>query len=224
VGQVCTKRQLDEPYSTTRGAGSPIRIDELRTTDEDPAASESVRAAARPPRGGGARDARNGGDATRSSSHTPVHEPANPGRKPAIASVGCERGAAPPRASPHFPRMRNGRPAEQADSSTCSRQLMFNRPKPMVAQCEEVVVHWDAPPDTCAQAPGSAPAAARRTWRARLGAPACSAGARPAARPRRSINSSASRVREDRPAAQRIASFQCLMFDPAAQPAAPVER
>jgi hypothetical protein len=240
VTQVCTRRQLDEPplhYAWRRLAE---RVDELRTTDDGPSSLDRferqldhlaaiLRAtldtvAMRP----------------RSSHHLftnlPDPRPGLRGRVDGLVERGCGARLAH---LPHFPRMDDGPTGASKLFEHVLAQLMFNPSyKPIVAQCEEVVVHWAAPADTCARLADRPVAALAELaaldavrgvlrWRAtsaetqQLDHP--SAPLRGAARPGEAGAFDPARARE-LPAPQRIASFQCLMFDPAAQPAPPVER
>src|SRR5262249_54427829 len=53
---------------------------------------------------------------------------------------------------PHFPRMEDGPTGPSKLFEHVLAQLMFSPSyKPIVAECDEVVVHWNAPLDTCAR-------------------------------------------------------------------------
>ncbi|HEY6178726.1 MAG TPA: hypothetical protein VIX73_29950, partial [Kofleriaceae bacterium] len=153
VNQVCTRRQLDEPQLHYAWRRLADRVDELRTTDEGRGSLDRlaqqidhlaaiVRAtlatvAMRP----------------RSSHHLftnlPDPRPTLRERVDGLLERGCGARLAH---LPHFPRMEDGPTGASKLFEHVLAQLMFNpRYKPIVAQCEEVVVHWDAAPDTCAR-------------------------------------------------------------------------
>jgi hypothetical protein len=223
--QVCTQRQLDEPYLHYAWRRLADRADELRTTDAGPGILDRFghqldhltavvhstldTVAMRP----------------RSSHHlfTNLPDP-RPGLRDRVDQL-VERGCGARLAHlSHFPRMEDGPSGPSKLLEHVLAQLMFNPSyKPMVAQCEEVVVHWGAPADACDRlvarpvaeldALGVLDAArgvlAWRATRAETQALAPQIGLARA---------------KDLAPAQRIVSFQCLIFDPAAQPAPPTER
>jgi len=218
ASQVCTRRQLDEPYLHYAWRRLAERVPELVAGDAGPGGLDrfeqqldhlpaivdaTLDTVAMQPR---------------SSHHlfTNLPDP-RPGLRDRADQV-LERSCGARLAHlPHFPRMDDGPTGPSKLLEHVLAQLMFNpRYKPIVAQCEEVIVHWDAPPDTCARLTAG-PLAARDVLDAARGvldlrATRAETGALDPARAR------------ELPPAQRIASFQCLMFDPAAEPAAPVER
>jgi hypothetical protein len=218
ASQVCTRRQLDEPYLHYAWRRLADRASELTTADPGPGGLDRFEqqldhleaivdstldtVAMRP----------------RSSHHlfTNLPDP-RPGLRDRADGL-LERSCGARLAHlPHFPRMADGPAGPSKLLEHVLAQLMFNpRYKPIVAQCEEVIVHWDAPPDTCAQL-AAGPLAAR--------------GALDSARGVLDQRATRAETREldpararELPPAQRIVSFQCLMFDPAAEPAPPVER
>jgi hypothetical protein len=223
--QVCTRRQLDEPYLHFAWRRLADRIDELRTIDEGPGSLDRferqldhLAAMVRATLDTVAMRAR-------SSHHlfTNLPDP-RPGLRDRVDGL-LERGCGARLAHlPHFPRMENGPAGPSKLFEHVLAQLMFNPSyKPIVAQCEEVVVHWSAPPDTCARLADRPVAAldelgALDAVRGVLGARVTGAELQ-----RRDHQLGVARAK-DLPPAQRIVSFQCLMFDPAAVPAAPVER
>ena len=99
-------------------------------------------------------------------------------------------------------------------------QLMFNPLyKPIVAQCEEIVVHWGAPANACKQIEANpqtalddldALASVRSVLAWRDG--------------RAELQDQNAKHALEVAAPSRIVSFQCLMFDDAAEPAPAVER
>jgi hypothetical protein len=214
VQRVCTRRQLDEPYLHYASRRLVDRMDELRTTDAGPGSfdrfgtqvdhlSAVVRTtldtvAMRP----------------RSSHHlfTNLPDP-RPTLREQIGAM-LERGCGARLAHlPHFPRI--DEPSALLEHVLA--QLVFNPSyKPIVAQCEEVVVHWGAPPDACVRLAADPVAA--------LGELGALDAVRDVLRMRATRiemhRLDPARAREV-PPAQQIASFQCLMFDPAAEPAAP---
>jgi hypothetical protein len=223
VSQVCTRRQLDEPplhYAWRRLAD---RADELRTVDAGPGSLDRFEHQLDhlPAIAGATLDTV--AMRARSSHHLftnlPDPRPALGDRVAGLLERGCGARLAH---LPHFPRMADGPTGPSQLLEHVLAQLMFSPSyKPIVAQCEEVVVHWGAAPDTCARLAGrpvgalgalDALDAVRGTldWRARVAELQALDPARARALP----------------AAQRIASFQCLMFDPAAPvpPAVPIER
>jgi hypothetical protein len=218
VSQVCTRRQLDEPQLHYAWRRLADRADELRTVDGGPGSLDRFEhqldhlpAIARATLDTVAMRAR-------SSHHLftnlPDPRPGLPDRAAGLLERGCGARLAH---LPHFPRMADGPTGPSQLLEHVLAQLMFNpRYKPIVAQCEEVVVHWDAAPDTCARL------AARPV--AVLG----ELGVLDAVRGLLDWRAMVAELQQldpararDLPAAQRIVSFQCLMFDPAAQPAAP---
>jgi hypothetical protein len=223
--QVCTRRQLDEPYFHYAWRRLADRIDELRTTDDGPGSLDRfeqqldhLAAIARATLDTVAMRAR-------SSHHLftnlPDPRPRLRDRVDGLVDRSCGARLAH---LPHFPRMEDGPTGASKLFEHVLAQLMFNPSyKPIVAQCEEVIVHWSAPPDTCARL-AARPLAAL----AELGALDSVRGvldwrATSAEIQRLDQQLGAARARP-LPPAQRIASFQCLMFDPAAELAAPVER
>ncbi len=225
VSQVCTKRQLDEPYFHYAWRRLADRADELRTTDDGPGSLDRFghqldhlaavvdatldTVAMRP----------------RSSHHLftnlPDPRPKLRDRVDGLLERSCGARLAH---LPHFPRMEDGPTGPSKLFEHVLAQLMFNpRYKPIVAQCEEVVVHWDAPPDSCARL-AARPLAALAELGA-LDSVRGVLGVRATRVETQQLEQQLGRARaRDLPLAQRIVSFQCLMFDPAAQPAAPVER
>ena len=217
VARVCTRRQLDEPYLHYASRRLADRIDELRTTDAGPSSfdrfgtqidhlSAIVRTtldtvAMRP----------------RSSHHlfTNLPDP-RPTLRQQVGAM-LERGCGARLAHlPHFPRIDD----PSALLEHVLAQLVFNPSyKPIVAQCEEVIVHWGAPADACARLAADPVAA--------LGELGALDSVRDVLRMRATRiemhRLDPARAREV-PPAQQIASFQCLIFDPAAEPAAPLER
>jgi hypothetical protein len=221
VGPRCTKRQLDEPYFHYAGRRLADRIDELRTTDDGPGSLDRFAhqldhlaalvhatldtAAMRP----------------RSSHHLFTNLPDPRPRLGDRVGELLERGCGARLAHlPHFPRMADGPGGPSKLFEHVFAQLMFNPSyQPIVAACEEVVVHWDAAPDTCTRL-AARPLAALDE----LGVLGSVRGVLAWRAVRAEIRELDPARAGDLPPAQRIVSFQCLMFDPAAQPAPPVER
>jgi hypothetical protein len=221
VSQVCTQRQLDEPYFHYAWRRLANRFDELRTIDDGPGSLDRfehqldhlaaiVRATLDTV-----------GMRPRSSHHLftnlPDPRPTLGDRVDGVLERGCGARLAH---LPHFPRMEDGPSGPSKLFEHVLAQLMFSPSyKPIVAQCEEVVVHWGAPQDTCARL-----VARPRVALGELGVLDAVRGVLDW-RSTRAETQELDPVRaRDLPPAQRIVSFQCLMFDPAAQPAAPVER
>jgi hypothetical protein len=222
VQQVCTQRQLDEPYLHFAWRRLGDRADQLRTTDDAPGSldrlaheldhlaaivSATLATVAMQPR---------------SSHHLftnlPDPRPTLRDRADGLFDRGCGARLVH---LPHFPRMAEGPTGPSKLFEHVLAQLMFNPSyKPIIAQCEEVVVHWAAPPDTCARLAAHpvdalADAGALADVRGVL-------GWRETRAETRALDSAPGLARApDLPPAQRIVSFQCLMFDPAAEPAAP---
>lgn len=218
--QVCTRRQLDEPYLHFAWRRIADRADEMRTTDDGPGTIDRftnqlghldaiVRTtlytvAMRP----------------RSSHHIftnlPDPRPRLRDRVDRLLERGCGAHLAH---LPNFPRMDAGPAGASTLFEHVIAQLMFNPIyKPIVAQCEEVIVHWSAAPTTCARI-AEHPSETLDDldvldsvrgvldWRAK----------------RSEIQHlDPARARELAPA-RRLVTFQCLMFDAAAEPAPPVE-
>jgi hypothetical protein len=221
VSQVCTQRQLDEPYFHYAWRRLADRFDELRTTDDGPGNLDRFEhqldhlaaivhatldtAAMRP----------------RSSHHlfTNLPDP-RPRLRDRVGGL-LERGCGARLAHlPHFPRMEDGPAGPSKLFEHVLAQLLFNPSyKPIVAACEEVVVHWGASPDTCARL-AARPLAALDE----LGVLDSVRGVLDWRATRAETQELDPARARDLPPAQRIVSFQCLMFDPAAEPGAPVER
>jgi hypothetical protein len=218
ASQVCTRRQLDEPYLHYAWRRLADRAADLVTVDAGPGGLDRLEhqldhlpaivdatldtVAMRP----------------RSShqlfTNLPDPRPGLRDRADALLERSCGARLAH---LPHFPRMEDGPAGASKLFEHVLAQLMFNpRYKPIVAQCEEVVVHWDAPPDTCARL-AAGPPAARDVLDAARGV----LDQRATRAETRALDPARAR---ELPPAQRIVSFQCLMFDPAAEPAPPVER
>jgi hypothetical protein len=225
VSQVCTRRQLDEPQLHYAWRRLADRFDELRTPDPGPGSLDRFEhqldhlpAIARATLATVAMRAR-------SSHHlfTNLPDP-RPGVRDRVAGL-VERGCGARLAHlPHFPHMAAGPTGPSQLLEHVLAQLMFNPSyKPIVAQCEEVVVHWDAPPDTCARL-ADHPAAALGELGV-LGAVRGMLDGRAVMAETQQLDPARARAL---PPAQRIVSFQCLMFDaaatPAATPTAPIER
>ena len=117
----------------------------------------------------------------------------------------------------HFPRFPDTEAGKSALLEHVIDQLMFNPAyKPVVAQCGEVIIHWGAPPDTCARL-----VARPRDVLAEQGALA--AVDELLVWRRRKAELARLHLRElGEPApADRVVSFQCVMFGGVDQP--PVE-
>ncbi|MDB4956716.1 MAG: hypothetical protein JWO36_4285 [Myxococcales bacterium] len=218
---VCTRRQLDEPYLHYAQRRLATQADELRTVEEGPGplgrfedqldhlgaiVDTTLDTVAMRPR---------------SSHHLFTNLPDPRPRLRDQVAVLLERGCGARLAHlEHFPRMEAGPAGPSKLFEHVLAQLMFNPVyKPFVAQCEEIVVHWDARPDTCDRIAAH---------------PTDVLGEVGALDPVRDVldwrtkkaelqKLDAKRSGELAPA-QRIVSFQCLMFDEAAQPSPPVER
>jgi hypothetical protein len=114
----------------------------------------------------------------------------------------------------HFPRMPDTEAGKSLLLEHVIDQLMFNPAyKPVVAQCGEIIIHWGAPPDTCTRL-----VAQPRAVLAEQGALA--AVDELLAWRQRKAELAVLHLRElGAPApADRVASFQCLMFGAADQP------
>jgi hypothetical protein len=223
VREVCRRRQLDEPYphyawrlfgrrtqavlEDQRGSGTLERVatqlDHLGAMFY--ATLDSV--AMRP----------------RSSHHLFTNLP-DP--RPALRDrvrAALDRETCGPRLAhlPHFPRMDDGEAGPSKLLEHVLAQLLFNpRYKPIVAECKEVVIHWNAPDDACAQL-----AAKPRESLAKLGAAdavddVLAWRSRKLELQRIGVRPSPGGV----PAAQRIASFQCLIVGDPAEAANPIDR
>jgi hypothetical protein len=217
AAQVCTRRQLDEPYLHFAWRRLAERAVDLGTTDGRPGsldrlseqldrlgatvATTLATVAMRP----------------RSSHHLftnlPVPRPSLGDRAGELVERGCGARLVH---LPHFPRMADDPLGPSRLFEHVLAQLMFNPSyKPIVAACDEVVVHWGAPADACTrlaahpidelgQAGALDPVRGVLAWRA---ARAQTAALVPHA--------------PELASPQRIVSFQCLMFEPGAEPAAP---
>jgi len=221
VSQVCTKRQLDEPYFHYAWRRLADRVDDLRTTDDGPGSLDrferqldhlpaivhtTLDTTAMRPR-----------SAHHLFTNLPDPRPRLGDRVGGLLERGCGARLAH---LPHFPRMEDGPAGPSKLFEHVLAQLMFNPSyKPIVAACEEVVVHWGSPPDTCARL-AARPLAAL----GELGALDSVRGVLDWRATRAETRTLDPARAQDLPPAQRIVSFQCLMFDPAARPAAPIER
>jgi hypothetical protein len=119
---------------------------------------------------------------------------------------------------PHFPPMQSGPHGPSVLFEHVLDQVMFNPIyKPIIAQCEEIVVHWDTRANACeeiAAKPRSAlddldaldSVRAVLAWRDGRAELEHGGAGRSVAAP------------------SRIVSFQCLIVDEAAEPAQPIER
>jgi hypothetical protein len=120
----------------------------------------------------------------------------------------------------HFPPMEAGPRGASVMFEHVLDQLMFNPIyKPIVAQCEEIVVHWGAPANACTEIEASAQDALDE-----LGALDSARAVLAWREGRADLRGVDARHALDVAAPSRIVSFQCLMFDEAAQPAPAVER
>jgi hypothetical protein len=219
--QVCTRRQPDEPYLHYAWRRLDSRIDALRTIDDRPGAIDRLgdqldhlpalfaatmhTIAMRP----------------RSAHHLFTNLPAPQQTLREHLATLLERGCGARLAHlPHFPRMEDGPAGPSKLFEHVLDQLMFNPVyKPIVAQCEEIVVHWDAPNDACAQL-----AQHPREALVDLGALDSVLAVLDARRSRTELQRlDLAGAHELVPAAQ-VVSFQCLMFDDAAQPGPPIAR
>ena len=219
--QVCTRRQLDEPYLHYAWRRLDSRVDDLRTSDDGPGMfahfgeqldhlgaifDATLNTIAMKPR-----------SAHHLFTNLPEPWPALRDRVGRMLERGCGARLAHLQ---HFPRMEDGPEGPSRLFEHVLDQLLFNPVyKPIVGQCEEIVVHWNAPVDACARI-AAHPADAL----AELGALDSVRGVLAWRAKRAEIQHlDLKRARELAPA-QRIVSFQCLMFDAAAEPAPPVER
>jgi hypothetical protein len=220
VQQICMRRQLDEPYLHYAWRRLDKQIDDMRTIDDGPSAIDRFET-----------QLDHLGAIVRATMNTVAMRPRSshhvftnlPDPRPDLSdrvAVMLERGCGARLAHlQHFPRMEDGPRGGSKLFEHVLAQLMFNPIyKPIVGQCEEVVVHWDAAPDTCAKIAANAEdalddagvlesARAVLDWRVK----------------RAEIQQLDIRHSGELAAPQRIVSFQCLMFDPAAQNAPPVE-
>jgi hypothetical protein len=214
VQRACRRRQLDEPYLHYASRRLVDRLDALRTTDDSPSRLGSeldhLDAIVRTTLDTVAMSPR--------SSHHLFTNLADPRptlrqRVDALLERGCGARLAH---LPHFPRIDD--PSLLLEHVLA--QLVFNPSyKPIVAQCDEVVVHWDAPADACARLAVD-PVAALRELGA-LDAVRDVLRMRATRLEMRGVDPA--RAREV-PPAQELASFQCLVFDPATEAVAPIER
>src|SRR5439155_27020660 len=145
--QVCTRRQLDEPYFHYAWRRLAGEVDDLRTVDGGPSkldrfADQIDHLAA---------ILRTTADTVamrpRSSHHLftnlPDPRPALRDRVDRLLERGCGARLAH---LPHFPHIDD--PSKLFEHVLAP--LMFNPIyKPLVAQCEEIAVHWAAAPNTC---------------------------------------------------------------------------
>lgn len=221
VGRLCTRRQLDEPVLHYAWRRLDDQIDDLRTVDDGPSFWErfSVQldhlktlldttantVAMRP----------------RSSHHVFTNLPdPRPGLRDRVGRM-LERGCGERLAHlQHFPPMEAGPHGASKMFEQVLDQLMFNPIyKPIVAQCEEIVVHWGAPANACQQIEANAENAldeldaltsVREVLAWRDG--------------RVELHDVDTKHALDVPPPSRIVSFQCLMFDDGAEPGPAVER
>ena len=216
VQRLCTRRQLDEPMLHYAWRRLDTQVDDLRTLDEGPGFGERFQT-----------QLAHLGTILRTTMNTVAMRPRSahhvftnlPEPRPRIrdrVSRMLERGCGARLAHlPHFPPMETpSRMFEQVLD-----QLMFNPIyKPIVAQCEEIIVHWDAPANACAKI-----AASPRGALDDLGALDSVRGVLVWRDGRAELGTLDKRHAQQPADPSRIVSFQCLMFDDAAEPAAVVE-
>lgn len=221
VQRVCTRRQLDEPVLHYAWRRLDEHIDDLRTVDDGPSFGDRFTSQLEHLQTILDTTANTVAMRPRSSHHVftnlPDPRPRLRDRVGRLLEHGCGARLAH---LPHFPPMPSGPQGPSVVFEHVLDQLLFNPIyKPIVAQCEEIVVHWGAPANTCEQIaarPQDAldELAALDSVRATLAwrdarAELAQAGVTPA---------------HEVAAASRIVSFQCLIVDAAAEPAPPVER
>lgn len=221
VQQLCTRRQLDEPVLHYAWRRLDEHVDDLRSFGDGPSFWErftgqlgylqtildtTANTVAMRPR-----------SAHHVFTNLPDPRPRLRDRVGRMIEHGCGARLAHLQ---HFPAMEAGPHGASTMFEHVVDQLMFNPIyKPIVAQCEEIVVHWGAPPNACTQIEANAANAldaldaldsvrdvlAWRDARAEL----------------RDVDA---RHALDVATPSRIVSFQCLMFDETAAPAPAVER
>jgi hypothetical protein len=217
----CTRRQLDEPTLHYAWRRLDEQIEGLRTLDDGPSFWERFTGqlgylqtildttansvAMRP----------------RSSHHVitnlPDPRPRLRDRVDRMLEHGCGARLAHLQ---HFPAMEAGPRGPSAMFEHVLDQLMFNPIyKPIVAQCEEIVVHWGAPANACKEIEANAANALDE-----LGALDSVRAVLAWRSARAELRGVDARHALDVAAPSRIVSLQCLMFDEAAQPAPAVER
>ncbi|HEX5057998.1 MAG TPA: hypothetical protein VFV99_01505 [Kofleriaceae bacterium] len=216
VQRLCTRRQLDEPLLHYAWRRLDNQIDDLRTIDEGPGFWElftrqldhletivettANTVAMRP----------------RSSHHVFTNLPdPRPRLRDRVGRM-LERGCGARLAHlQHFPPMPAGPQGASLMFEQVLDQLMFNPIyKPIVAQCEEIVVHWSAPANACEQIQANAEKALDN-----LGALGSVRDVLAWRDGRAELHGFDAKHALDVATPSRIVSFQCLMFDDAAEPA-----
>ncbi len=221
VQRLCTRRQLDEPVLHYAWRRLDEHVEDLRTVDDGPSFWERFR--------GKLDNLQTIVDTTantvamrpRSSHHVftnlPDPRPRLRDRVDRMLEHGCGARLAH---LPHFPPMKSGPQGPSLLFEHVLDQLMFNPIyKPIVAQCEEIVVHWGTPANACEQI-AARPHEALDDLDALDSVRAVLAWRDARAELERAGVTHAHEVA----APSRIASFQCLIVDDAAEPAPPVER
>lgn len=222
VQRVCTRRQLDEPMLHYAWRRLDEQVSDLRTAGEGPGFWDTFRRKLDHLQTILETTANSIAMRPRSSHHVftnlPDPRPRLRDRVDRMLEHGCGARLAH---LPHFPPMKNGPHGPSLLFEHVIDQLMFNPIyKPIVAQCEEIIVHWGAPANACEQIAAQPQAALDK-----LGA-LDSVRATLAWRDARAELDRAGVIDARGVAApSRIVSFQCLMFtDDAPESAAPTER
>ncbi|HEY5949987.1 MAG TPA: hypothetical protein VIV40_31045, partial [Kofleriaceae bacterium] len=221
VQRPCTRRQLDEPMLHYAWRRLDDQVDDLRTLDDGPSFWERFTRQLAHLETMVDTTANTVAMRPRSSHHVftnlPDPRPRLRDRVDRILERGCGARLAHLQ---HFPPMQAGPQGASTMFEHVLDQLMFNPIyKPIVAQCEEIVVHWGAPANACKQIEGSAANALDE-----LGALDSVRAVLAWRDGRAELRHVDARHALDVAAPSRIVSFQCLMFDDAAEPAPVVER
>ncbi len=221
VQQLCTRRQLDEPMLHYAWRRLDDQVDDMRTLDDGPRFWERFTGQLGHLETKLDTTANTVAMRPRSSHHVFTNLPdPRPGLGARIGRM-LERGCGARLAHlEHFPAMEAGPHGASTMFEQVLDQLMFNPIyKPIVAQCEEIVVHWGAPANACKQIEANAATALDD-----LGALASVRAVLAWRDGRAELQHEATKHAPDVAAPSRIVSFQCMMFDDAAEPAPPVER
>lgn len=219
--RLCTRRQLDEPVLHFAWRRLDEHVDDLRTLGDGPGFWDRFTSQLEHLQTILHTTANTVAMRPRSSHHVftnlPDPRPRLRDRVARLLEHGCGARLAH---LPHFPPMKSGAHGPSVMFEHVLDQLMFNPIyKPIVAQCEEIVVHWGAPANACEQI-----AAQPHDTLDDQGA-LDSVRAVLAWRDARSELEQAGTISaRDVATPTRIVSLQCLIVDDAAEPAPPVER
>jgi hypothetical protein len=222
LGDVCRRRQLDEPYLHYAWRVFERRTDELL---EERSGHQALALGTQLDHLGAMFHAMFDSVAMqpRSSHHLFTNLP-DP--RPALGDrvrVLLDHGTCGARIAqlPHFPHMEPGPAGPSKLLEHVLAQLLFNPSyKPVVADCKEVIVHWGAPPDACAKL-----AANPSAFLDEVGAADGVRGVLALRKRQLELSNIGKRAQPGEIAsAQRIVSFQCLVVGDPTEAANPIDR